>query len=249
MVRTATAKLAFGFAALMVTAVVTITLFIANGDSVAADGPKETKAPERSVKDGTVHTFPNGDLVTGGSTRLVRTENAVTSAFNTNSLVPGNTYTMWWVVFNNPEYCQHPMPGLSACGEGDLLLFGGNPYISSSVLFAAGNIVGESGQASFGATLDVDQLPSGHGQHIWGPGLTDSEKAEVHLVIRDHGPEQPGLEESQVTSFGGGCTSVSDPSGTGPEGPYACADVQFTTHMPAWILDDTGESNDEENDD
>jgi hypothetical protein len=73
------------------------------------------------------------------------------------------------------------------------------------------------------------------GQLVFGSGLTDAKKAEVHLVVRDHGPALPGMIEPQVTTFGGGCTPETEPTGVGPFGPNACTDVQFAAHVPSKI--------------
>ncbi|MFQ6027722.1 MAG: hypothetical protein ACE5Q6_09545, partial [Dehalococcoidia bacterium] len=64
------------------------------------------------------------------------------------------------------------------------------------------------------------------------PGLYDAEKAEVHLVVRDHGPVIPLMEQAQLSTFGGACNAETDPTGVGPLGDNSCADVQFAIHIP-----------------
>ena len=58
---------------------------------------------------------------------------------------------------------------------------------------------------------------------VYGPGLLDAEKAEVHLVVRSHGPAVDGAFDAQLSTFGGGC----DPIDVAP-----CVDVQYAMHLP-----------------
>lgn len=178
-----------------------------------------------------VRRFPDASLVDGASATLARSKNGVTAAFNTNELIDGNAYTMWWVVFNNPKECQHPMPGIATCSENDVFATPlGQTPVGVTVAFAAGNVIGGTGMAYFGAHLN--ELSDGPEQVVFGSGLVDSKKAEIHLVIRNHGPVIPGMEFDQITTFGGACTPGTDPSGAGPAGPNLCGDVQFATFIP-----------------
>jgi hypothetical protein len=185
------------------------------------------------VTSSSTYQMTDASMVSGGSSTLVRTKEAISASLQTSDLEPGNVYTMWWVIFNNPEKCEHPISGITSCGEGDVL---GQPLgetpVQVSVQYAAGNIVGETGTVNFGAYLQEGELPEQPGQLVFGPGLINAKKAEVHLVVRDHGPAITGMVEDQLTTFGGGCTAETDPTGVGPIGPNECADVQFAAHMP-----------------
>ena len=214
--------LVFGIVA--VAAVIAAVAVSNSGVDAAGNGNKLTHSG--------VYKFADGSAVDGGSATLVRTKSGVTAIINADDLDSDTTYTLWWVIFNNPRECENPVEGLTNCGEADLLLFGGDAAIDSSVLYAAGNVTGGTGLASFGAHLEEGFLPTGNGQVAWGPGLVEANKAEVHLVIRSHGPVQPELEVEQISSFGAGCTAETDPSGTGPEGPFACVDQQFAVFVP-----------------
>jgi|GEM_PF-1823008 hypothetical protein len=80
------------------------------------------------------------------------------------------------------------MPGLTTCGEGDVFAEPfGETDVKVSVQLAAGNIIGGTGMASFGSRLEELTVSSGIGQVVFGSGLKDSRKAEIHLVVRDHG--------------------------------------------------------------
>jgi hypothetical protein len=63
--------------------------------------------------------------------------------------------------------------------------------------------------SNFGAYLmegEISEIPS---QHVFGPGLINAQKAEVHLVVRDPGPAIPGMEEAQTLDSRGKSTSGS----------------------------------------
>lgn len=203
------------------------------GAYAIAGGSVQADNPDKDVTSSGTYRMTDASAVDGGSSTLVRTKDGIAATLQTSDLQEGNAYTMWWVVFNNPEKCEHPVPGITSCGEGDVF---GEPFgetsVQVSVQYASGNIVGETGAINFGAYLNEGELPTEPGQLVFGPGLIDAKKAEVHLVVRDHGPRIPGMEEAQLTTFGGACTAETDPTGVGPEGPNVCADVQFAAHVP-----------------
>ncbi len=162
---------------------------------------------------------PPNDVIPGSSASLMRDDDGVTATLKTSDLEAGAVYTVWWVIFNNPESCA------DVCGLADL----GTPEVEPGVYFAAGHVIGNNGKANFGMRLNEDTLPDGPGQIPFAGldnPLMDSMKAEVHLVVRTHGEPIPGLVDAMISSFGGGCTADSDPSGVGPEGPNECEDVQ-----------------------
>jgi hypothetical protein len=142
---------------------------------------------------------------------LVRTKHGVSMTIDTSGLEPG-AYTNWFVIFNHPENC-----GGVPCGEGDLDPSNANG-VGSSALFATGNVVDSSGLGGFGAHLSEGNTSGA----LFGPGLLDARAAEVHLVVRYHGPVIPALMPGQIHSVGGGC---------GP-GLFACKDVQAAVHVP-----------------
>jgi hypothetical protein len=196
-------------------------------------GQGAVEAQNGNVSTSSTYRFSDASMVDGGSATLVRDKNGLTATFQTSDLNEGHAYTMWWVIFNNPENCEHGMPGMSNCGEGDVFAepLGETP-VKVSVQFAAGNVIGDTGMGNFGAHLDEGHLPTETGQLVFGPGLYDSKKSEVHLVVRDHGPVIPEMEYAQITTFGGACTSDTDPSQVGPVGPNSCQDRQFAIFMP-----------------
>lgn len=169
---------------------------------VAADGPIHNQ----------VYRFSDGQAVATSAATLVTNPSGATLTARTAELARG-AYTVWWVVFNHPEHCTDPFDAAFECGSGDLFA----PGVDASVLYATGNVVGGSGRTGFGARLRVGD-DSGA---LFGPGLTNPTQAEIHAVVRTHGPVIPGMVEEQIHTFNGGC----DP---GQPNEGQCEDLQFT---------------------
>lgn len=170
--------------------------------------------------------------VTGTST-LHRSNNGITINYKTSGLTPGYAYTLWWVIWNKPQNCDTP----GACTDADFLIA---DQVEVEVLYGGGHVVGNNGKGNFSAHLNVDDdsdtindlfgLPPAGGLQT---GNTLS--AEVHAVLRSHGPKIPGLVNEQIGSYVGGCT---DPFAIAPftEIPDAvgeCGDIEFAIHPPA----------------
>lgn len=147
---------------------------------------------------------PNPFLVVdGASSKLRRNKNGITVNLKTNGLIPGNAYTLWWIVFDNPGTPPGP------------------PTLNTA---AVGHIVGASGKGNFSAHLST------------GPNFSNPLTAEVHMVLRSHGPAVPGMIPDQIHTWDVGC----DPELTAPTGPGniwsdsdeigSCTDVQIAVH-------------------
>ncbi len=128
-----------------------------------------------------------GAVVNGSSATLHRSNNGVTVNIKTTDLVPGDAYTVWFVVFNS--------------GSPD-----GPP---SAVLFATGHVIGGNGKGNFSAHLS--ESPGGltnaegaefhmvirsHGQPI--PGMVDE---QIHTF--EGGCETNTCADHQVVIFTG----------------------------------------------
>ena len=98
----------------------------------------------------------------------------------TAELTPGHTVTVFWVIFNDPQGCTHPHLQFR-CGPGDLPPLGGNGAAQPSALPAAAQTVGPSSEATYGAFLRVGDTSGA----LFGPGLTNAEGADIHLVVCD----------------------------------------------------------------
>lgn len=114
-------------------------------------------------------------------------------------------YTAWWVIFNNPEYCSDGIPMLDArCGVQDF----SNVGVDVTGMWVAGALVGPKGKAVVDICLDVGELT--HELMPFGTqaGLTNPKGAEIHFILRNHGPAAFDDAEAlgqQLNSYGGGC--------------------------------------------
>jgi hypothetical protein len=191
--------------------------------------PASAASAERSTSD--VWRFAEGTAVDGSWSTLTRTNSGVTATIKTIA-PPGDTVTVWWVVFNNPEECVHG-EGDFRCGEEDLF----EQAIQASVQHAAGHVVDADGDYNIGAHLRVGDT-SGCDLEQLGPegflcaGLIDPRGADIHLVVRTHGPALDEFMPGQIRSFAGGCTPDTS-LGLG-DGPNECIDMQFAIHGTLW---------------
>lgn len=160
-----------------------------------------------------------------GDAWLLRTGHGVSARAAAEDLEPG-VYTVWWVVWNNPEAC-----GADGCTDADF----GAPDVDVDIGYAAGRVVGGDGPTTFAAHLsegeDLAGFPTEFGIAS-GSGLLDAGSAEIHLVIRSHGEKIPGLVAGMVHTFNAGCRydvfPVAVPPLYGTPGPNLCEDVIFT---------------------
>lgn len=196
------------------------------GETPLAPSESEIE-PEFSIAGlsrGTAEVFAFGDPPTPvyGVSSARRTNRAVRARIRTTELVPFNAYTAWLVIFNNPEACT------DGCGEDDLF----NAEARVDVVYLAGRVASRRGWVSLRGRRSV-RNKSGSLFALLGapaPGLVDPRGAEVHVIVRDHGPRIRGKVREQLRTFEGGCTPESS-FGLG-DGPNECADVQFAIHLP-----------------
>jgi chitodextrinase len=147
--------------------------------------------------------FSNTDVeIPGGSSALTRTDNMISVQAMTANLTPGDAVTLWWAVFNNPEFC------VKECDVSDLSI----PEVQAAVLYADGDVVGEDGKVTFSASLAEGDVSGVNPEHAGLPGagigMADASKATVHIVMRDHGaafPEGDSRRDEQLSLFNGGC--------------------------------------------
>lgn len=163
--------------------------------------------------------------VTGKST-LHRNENGITINFKTNGLIPGHAYTLWWGVWNKPENCGIP----GECVESDLA---NAVNVEVQLLYAGGHVSGGNGSGNFSAHLKEND-DSGSIHELFGlpnfGGLQNAETAEIHAVLRSHGPKIPGKVNEQITTYQGGCEINFPPFTTIPVNPGECGDIFASIH-------------------
>jgi hypothetical protein len=131
----------------------------------------------------------------GGAT-LFRSKQEVEMRIATSGLDLNSSYTVWWVVFNNPSAC------VGGCGADDL----GRPEVRAAVFYAAGFVTGLTDTANVTAHLETGALPEGLDVEQ-GTGLEPGNgfSAEIHLVVRSHGNTLTGSVDQQIASFNGAC--------------------------------------------
>lgn len=187
-------------------AVVLVSLALSGpvtGQNAATDHvPTVSFLPERSTM--------TGAIVYRSATMLVRTRDDIAATVHTSGLTPGNVYTAWFAIFNDPRFC-----ATRPCTPADL----SNPSVQGSLLGFGGRLVGADGVADFAEVRAVGDTTNAQ---IAGPGLQDTRRAEIHLAVRNHGAAalDPATFQQQLTTFNGGCP------------PNACATVQAAVHRP-----------------
>jgi len=182
-----------------------------------------------------------------GTSRIVRTDNGVGGNIkvhlgNDSGSAKGLAITLWIVIFNNPDICVY---GPGFCGDDADFA---NPDVMPDVVYGGGNVVGASEKARIGfhykagnnagSIADLFGLPLDADGNSFG--LIYPRSAEVHYVIRLHGPKNPAAMPEQIQSYGGGCTTGFPPFGwPSPEnsgdlylGLGDCQDVIFAINPP-----------------
>jgi hypothetical protein len=176
-----------------------------------------------SISTSPVLSFSDDDQ--HGSSIIVRNPGGVTASLSAYSGVPsGEAVTMWFIVFNNPESCiSYTMeePGITFCGEEDVLE---NPNPANvAVLYGTGHIVGNGAQVHLSGSL---QEGDNTGAETFGgfypsDNLEDAEVAEIHLIVRGHGPANHGRGvRNQIRTGQFECE------------PPICEDILFSVHNP-----------------
>jgi hypothetical protein len=172
-----------------------------------------------------VETHPSqGDVrvIEGAQATLTMTKTGAFASIETSELVPGHAYTLWFVVINQPEACEN-----SPCNANDVLKR--TSMTKADVGYGDGLIAGPDGNGQFTTFRKLGNLP----QAWLGTGFKDPWKAEIHLVVHDHGPVIDGREAEMIGSYRGGCTDESLPEvvpasakSDGAAGPNSCKLVQ-----------------------
>jgi hypothetical protein len=121
--------------------------------------------------------------------------------------------TVWLVFFNNPDQCI----GVGGCDEPDIF----RPETNGAVCYLGGQSVQANGRITIAGRF-AEGTTHGCIFSATESALIDSDAAEVHAVLQEHGWSKKsgyGLE-MQLLYFMGGCN---------PD----CVDTQFSIHKPA----------------
>jgi hypothetical protein len=131
--------------------------------------------------------------------------------------------TIWLVMFNNPAEC-----ATDPCMESDIFV----PATMTGVCYLAGQSVQANGRVTISGRF-AEGTNHGCIIPVEGGALLDSEAAEVHMVLQQHGwslMSGDGLE-GQVGEFLGNCNPIPATS-PDPADYGSCADTQFSIHRP-----------------
>ncbi len=170
-----------------------------------------------------IFDLSTGDQISGAYSKLIRTNNGIFGEFTTTDLAPKEVYTLWLIIFQNPEFCSD-----GDCGSDDItdangqLIVNpdgtfGTPGVIVSSLWVSGTISDKNGNASLRINVEKDHAP---GELLYGPGLVDPFGSEVHFIARTHGEVIPTMVDFQLSTLSGGCEV------------NACANQQFAIHLP-----------------
>jgi hypothetical protein len=157
-----------------------------------------------------VRLFADTSVV--GSSTLIRHDDSVDMTLAMSGTPAGHVVTVWWVIFNHPEFCQFGEPANAAtgfagtrCGPGDLGIVPGltaDPRVDPLVTYAAGHVTGANGSAAWASYLSVGEPD---GQVLIGSVFTNPLGADVHLIVHDHDAlANLGNIGEEIHSFGAG---------------------------------------------
>lgn len=168
--------------------------------------PGETPTTDETPPGNTPTTTPftkiaDGTTVEGSSGSIERFDDRVELELVTHELEPGDAYSVWMMILNNPSECAQ-----SPCGDNDF----GNDAVGSSMLGAAGGIADENGSITLTVIRMVDDLDG----TVFGNGLTNPAEAQIGIILRTHGPAITDSLDEQLSTLNGGCP------------PNECSDVQ-----------------------
>jgi hypothetical protein len=169
-----------------------------------------------------VTNFAGTAVIPAAGSTVSRNNEGAYWSISTSSLPLGEVVTLWVAIFNNPSSCDQTVPG---CTPADL----NNPLVNGSLQYAGGSVVAVNGRADFSGYLAVGDntgyylLPMFPTMPNPAPGLVNPKGAEIHLVMRKHGPASvdPTILQAQLSGFTGGC-----------DVPGACANIQASIHEP-----------------
>ena len=181
--------------------------------TAATAGDPIRRAPGASMESVELgeHLVFGTDLTVNGATVLVRdfASREVNADISTNSLEADTAYSIWWAIFNEPAFCIEPY----ACALADLGP-NGDPRVRPSVFWAGGFVSDAFGTANTSIRLGVGPTTRELFANTQPWGLVNLRGAEIHVVLRTHGPVGvAGPVSKQIGTAleacpAGGCSNV-----------------------------------------
>jgi hypothetical protein len=153
-------------------------------------GFASTSAQARDTADVFIAGMP--DNVVGTST-WHKMHDAVVFDIDTTMLIAGNAYSVWLAIFNNPKYC------VDGCNGADLPGSGGNPLVNGSLIGLTGGVA-QSDVQGFQGIVELGPTGLIGRTVLQGRGLVDPNRAEMHVIIADHGAVAPEDILAEITS-------------------------------------------------
>lgn len=125
--------------------------------------------------------------LSGGASTLVRAEDGLSFNLSSTGLRRNAPYTVWWVAFNPGNDC---ISSENPCSCSAASLRPG----ADSVFYATGAMSDRLGTVNFAGNINYGEVPTGFDQVPFGGlfGVGIQPGAEIHFVIRDHGPALRG---------------------------------------------------------
>jgi hypothetical protein len=166
-----------------------------------------------------VTDLPIGGSAVSGSASLTRSSLGLWIDLEVEGLTEGYAYSVWWAIFDNPQGCD-----ANGCDAFDLR----NIRQAQGSLVNGGGFVGTTG-AVFHQSHLTRHDPEGKSVEAGDPsGVDNPYKAEVHVVIRSHGPAESDPDDlaTQTGTFGVFC-NLPDPPVAG-----GCENVGASMFMP-----------------
>jgi hypothetical protein len=149
--------------------------------------------------------FPGSGSGISGEAILTRSTAGLWVDQDIDGLTPGYAYSVWWVIFDNPQGCV-----ASTCAPSDLA----RPQAQGSLVNGGGFVAAGTTQSysSHLARHDVDgaHVPMGDPS-----GVDNTYRAQVHVALRSHGVAEanPADQAVQTSQFNGFCHLPPDPPG------------------------------------
>ena len=191
---------------------IAVSLLGISPQSEAQEGPKQTFQIMALGP-----TMGSIDPATG-AIRLNRTRNEIWGSVHVTDLNPNSAFTIWAAIFNRPEECTTNPAGPVRCGMPDLAAVP-NPARASAFNVGAFVTGAMNGTANVSVHIPSGAPPEGIFVLFGEGGLNDNGVkpglhegngfgAEVHIVIRAHGPINAATIAAQLSEFNGGCNPV-----------------------------------------
>lgn len=149
--------------------------------------------------------FPGSGSGISGVATLTRSQNGLFVHQEVAGLTPGHAYSVWWVIFDNPQGC-----AASTCVPSDL-----GVRAAQGSLVNGGGFVAEGTTQAYSSHLARHDVEGKQVQMGDPSGVDNTYRSQVHLVLRAHGVAEASAENQaiQTSTFNGFCNLPPDPPG------------------------------------